>query len=137
MGVTPHCETSYNDVVITNPSGTTEIVAHLLIDIQSMYRPNVVAFIDNGSLIVKDANKIISTAQMVTIDEFVGTPMWTEWGVEFTTLYNPQLQLAGAPTLNSKMNPSLNKTYVTTALEYDLTSRDVAFYVKVNASPSA
>lgn len=138
MGVSSiDCKTSYDDTVVWNPSGTTEVVAHLLIDIQSYYRPNVVAFIDNNILYVRDANKVIDTAQKVTISEFIGTPMWTEWGVEFTTLYNPQLQLAGAPTLNSKMNPSLNKTYVTTSLEYDLTSRDVAFYVRVNASPSA
>jgi hypothetical protein len=131
------CETSYDDTPITNPFASTHVVAELLVDIQSAYRPNVAAFIDNNVLYVKDVNKVVSSAQAVTISEFIGTPMWTEWGVEFTTLFNPQINLAGASTLKSLMNPSLNQTFVNSSLEYDLTSREVPFYVKVNANPSA
>jgi hypothetical protein len=131
------CETSYNDTIVTNPSGTTEYVSGLLIDIQTYYRPNVAAFIDNNALIVMDQNKVIAERGSVTIDEFIGTPMWTEWGVEFKTLYNPKIQLAGAATLKSLLNPSLNRTFVITALKYDLASRDEAFYVMVNGAPPA
>lgn len=131
------CETSYNDTPITNPFAATHIVANLLVDIQSAYRPNVAAFIDNNVLYVKDVNKIVSTAQIVTVNEFIGTPMWTEWGVDFITLFDPKIMLAGAATLKSLMNPSLNKTFVISSLEYDLTSREVPFYVKASANPPA
>jgi hypothetical protein len=131
------CETSYDDTPITNPFAATHIVANLLVDIQSAYRPNVAAFIDNNVLYVKDVNKIVSTAQIVTVSEFIGTPMWTEWGVDFTTLFDPKIMLAGAATLKSVMNPSLNKTFVISSLEYDLTSREVPFYVKASANPPA
>lgn len=131
------CETSYNDTPISNPFAATHTVGELLIDIQNAYRPNVAAYIDNNVLIVHDINKIISTAQIVTVDEFIGTPMWTEWGVTFTTLFNPQIALAGAATLKSVMNPSLNKTFVISSLDYDLTSRDRNFYGKAFANPSA
>jgi hypothetical protein len=132
------CETSYDNTNITNPFASTHVAASLLIDIQGLYRNNVVAFIDNNILYVKDVNKVISSANIVTVDEFVGTPpMWTEWGVEYTTLFNPQIVLAGATTLKSSLNPSLNQTFVTSSLEYDLNSRETPFYVKVNGNPSA
>lgn len=131
------CETSYNDKSISNPFASTHVVGELLLDIQSAYRPNVAAYIDNNNLIVKDVNKIISISQIVTVDEFIGTPMWTEWGVQFVSLFDPNIALAGAATLNSKMNPSLNKTFVISSLDYSLSSRDRDFYNKVTANPSA
>jgi hypothetical protein len=131
------CETSYDDVEITNPSASTHIVGTLLVDIQNAYRPNVAAFIDNNILYVKDQNKVVSTAQVVTVSEFIGTPLWTEWGVDFMCLFNPQIALAGAATLQSSMNPSLNQTFVISSLDYDLNSRETPFYVRVNANPSA
>lgn len=138
MGVTRIvCETSYNDQVISSPFARTHIVGNLIIDIQDAYKPNVAAYIDNNVLYVKDINAVISTSQQVTVDEFIGTPMWTEWGVCFQALFDPQIQLAGAATLNSKMNPSLNKTFVITSLDYDLASRAHNFYVKATASPPA
>jgi hypothetical protein len=131
------CVTSQKDKVITNPSATTEVVGALLIDIQSMYRPNVAAFIDNNTLIVKDQNQVIDSFNTVNVDEFIGTPMWTEWGVQFQCLYDPKIQLAGAATLKSLMNPSLNKSWVITSLRYDLASRAEPFYVTVNGCPPA
>jgi hypothetical protein len=113
------------------------LVAELLVNIQDAYKPNVAAFIDNNVLYVKDVNKVISTAQVVTVKEFIGTPLWTEWGVDFMTLFDPNITLAGAATLESKMNPSLNQTFVISSLEYDLTSREIPFYVKASANPSA
>jgi hypothetical protein len=138
MGVSSvQCETSYDNVQINNPSASTHIAGALLIDIQNAYRPNVAAFIDNNILYVKDINKILSTAQIVTVSEFIGTPLWTEWGVEFQALFDPQLTLAGAVALQSKMNPSLNKTFVMSSIDYDLTSREVPFYVHAFANPPA
>jgi hypothetical protein len=137
MGLPFQCETSYDNQIITNPSAQTMVVGALLIDIQNAYRPNVAAFIDNDVLIVKDINKVISSAQIVQVNEFIGTPLWTEWGVDFMTLFDPKLQLAGAASLQSKMNPSLNQTFVISSLEYDLCSRETPFYAHVFANPSA
>lgn len=131
------CETSYDNTPIDNPGANVHVASDLIIDIQNAYRPNVVAFIDDNTLYVKDVNKIISTAQIITVSEFIGTPMWNEWGVEFRSLFDARLSLAGAATLKSEMNPSLNQTFVISGMEYDLTSRDNAFYVHVNCNPSA
>jgi hypothetical protein len=131
------CDTSYNDVVIYNPARSIHVAAALLIDIQNMYRPDVAAFIDDDILIVKDRNKIINPSNVAQVTEFIGTPSWTEWGVDFTTLFNPSIRLAQAAALTSLMNPSLNNTYVIMELEYDMTTRGTAFYVKASGSPPA
>ncbi len=138
MGVNLVCQTSYDSVVVTNPGASVHTVGDLIIDLQSYYRPNVAAFVDNNTLYVKDVNAVISTASKVTIDEFINMPLWEEWGAEFECLFNPQLLLSCAATLVSLMNPSLNKVgYVIYALEYNLTSRDTPFNIKANGAPPA
>jgi hypothetical protein len=129
------CETSFNDTPIENPARSIQTVAGLIPYIQDLYKPDVAAFIDDDVLIVKDRDKVISREQLVPLDVFVGIPSWTEWGVEFTTIFNPSIRLAGAVNLTSKMNPGVNGNYVLTSLEYDLNSRDRAFYVKGFGSP--
>ncbi|USN16319.1 hypothetical protein PLUTO_00030 [Luteibacter phage vB_LflM-Pluto] len=131
------CETSFNDVVIENPARSIIVVGALLIDIQNMYRPAVAAFVDNNQLIVKDQASIINKGATSNLTEFVGTPFWTEWGVQFTVLFDSTLKLAQAAALTSKMNPGINNTYVVTELDYDLASRTTPFYVTGNASPPA
>jgi hypothetical protein len=131
------CDTTYNDVEITNPGRSIMTVSGLLIDIQNQYRPDVAAFVDDDYLIVKDRNKIIDTSVTANLTEFVDIPQWTEWGIEFTALFDPTVRLAHAATVTSKMNPSLNGQYVVMELEYDLASRKDNFYVKANANPPA
>lgn len=138
MGVQLVCQTSYDNVVVTNPGASVHTVGDLIVDIQNYYHPNVAAFVDNNTLYVKDVNAVITTANTVTIDEFIGMPMWDEWGCEFQCLFNTQLILPCQAILVSTMNPSLNKYgYVIYALEYDLSSRDTPFYVKANGAPGA
>lgn len=139
MGLTskPVIDTSYNNQVITNPSVSTHIAAALVIDIQNAYRQDVVAYIDDGVLIVKDAAKAINVSQISDVRTFVGTPSWTEWGVEFLTMFDPTIRLGQAANLTSVMNPSVNGNYVLTELDYDLSSRDRAFYVRGSGSPPA
>lgn len=138
MGVNLVCQTSYDNVVVTNPGASVHTVGDLLVDIQSYYRPNVAAFVDNNTLYVKDVNAVITTASQVTIDEFINMPLWDEWGAEFECLFNTQLLLSCAATLVSLMNPSLNKVgYVIYAIEYNLTSRDTPFNIKANGAPPA
>ncbi len=138
MGVNLLCQTSYDNVVVTNPGASIHTVGDLLVDIQNYYRPSVAAYVDSNTLYVKDINAVITNTNTVTIDEFIGMPLWDEWGVEFECLFNPQLLLSCAANLVSTMNPSLNGySYVIYALSYDLTSRDTAFYVKANGAPAA
>lgn len=136
MGVARYvCDTSFNDTPISNPFASSFTLESLLIDLQTVYRPAVTAFIDNDTLIVMDSSKAVSDRGTVNVDQFIGTPMWTEWGVTFTVLFNPNIILACAVILSSVTNPSLNNSaYVVTSLEYDLTSRDGPFYVKVDAA---
>nr|WP_211627892.1 hypothetical protein [Paraburkholderia nemoris] len=144
MGLNLICDTSYDNVVITNPGASVHTVADLILDLQSLYRPNVAAFVDSstGTLIVRDVNKIITTANTITVDEFISMPSWTEWGVRFRALFNPAILITSAVQLQSILNPTLGsaenpKQYVVYALEYDLTSRDTAFYMTVDATPPA
>lgn len=137
LGANFICDTSFNDQEISNPARSIYTRAGLLIDLQNIYRPAVAAFIDDGRLIVKDMNKIINKNEISLIADFVGTPSWTEWGVEFTVLFDSTIRLAHAAQLTSIMNPSLNGLYVVMSIDYDLTSREKAFYVKVAGSPPA
>lgn len=129
------CETSFNDQTITNPSSGSLVVSALVVDIQDAKRPDVAAFVDDDYLVVKDRSKLINPSEIAFIKQFVGIPTWTEWGVEFETLFDTTVKLAHGVDLESKMNPSLNGQYVVVSLEYDLTSRDIPFYVKGEAAP--
>jgi hypothetical protein len=138
MGLNVVCQTSYDNTVITNPGSSITNIGALLLDIQGYYHPNVAAYVDNNTLYVKDLNSVIAQNGTVTIDEFIDMPLWTEWGVEFECMFNPQLQLACAAQLQSKMNPSLNQSaYTIVSLDYDLASRDTQFYTKAFGCPPA
>lgn len=131
------CDTSYNDVVIYNPARSLYVNAALLIDIQNLYKPDIAAFIDDDLLIVKDRNKIINPSNISNVNEFIGTPCWNEWGVDWTCMFDPTIKLAQATAIQSSMNPGTSGTYVVTALEYDLASRNGPWYVKSSGSPPA
>jgi len=90
------CETSFNDVVISNPARSILVVSALLIDIQSMYRPNVAAFVDDDVLIVKDRNRIINPSEVANVTKFIGIPTWNEWGIEFRCMFDGYIKLAQA-----------------------------------------
>jgi hypothetical protein len=138
FGVQLNCSTSYDNNVITNPGATVQTVDALLLDVQNYYRPNVVAYIDNNVMYVRDVNKTVTSANTATLDEFIDMPLWTEWGVRFRCLFDPSIMLGGGAQLKSIMNPQLNQTaYVIFLLEYDLSSREDAFYVTTEAAPPA
>lgn len=131
------CQTSYNDRITPNAFRTIYTQGGLLIGIQDLYRPDVAAFIDDEQLIVKDRNKVIDPSRVTQVTEFIGTPMWTEWGVEWTSLMDPNLKLAGAANLTSLMNPGVNGPYVIVQLAYQLSSREGPFYVRSTGAPPA
>jgi hypothetical protein len=120
-----------------NLGGMIYKISDILPTIQNAWFPNVAAFIDDNHLYVKDRNLIINPASIYTYSSFIGIPSWTEWGIEFTTLFDPTIRLAGGVNVQSMLNPSLNGEYVVMELEYDLTSREEAFYGKVNCGPPA
>lgn len=137
LGTNFICDTSYNDTVISNASRSSRIVGSLLIDLQSIYRPDVAAFVDDDYLIVKDRNKMINPNTIPKVSKFIGAPSWTEWGVSFVTMFDAAIRLGNGAELKSRINPSLNGQYVITELEYDLCSRERPFYVKGSGSPPA
>ena len=131
------CKTSFNDKIVTNAFRTIYTQGALLLGIQDLYRPNVAAFIDDDQLIVKDRNAIIDPASITQVTEFIGTPLWNEWGVDWQTMMDPTIKLAGAASLTSLMNPGVNGMYVVTELQYSLSSREGPFYLKAMGSPPA
>ncbi len=131
------CDTSYDNVIVTNPARSIHTHAALLIKMQDIYMPDVAAFVDDDFLYVKDRNKVVNTSNIANITTFIGAPAWTEWGVQFTTLFDQSIRLAQASSLTSLMNPSLNGTYIVMDIEYDLCSRDTPFYVTASANPPA
>lgn len=137
MGIRLDCSTSYDSTTITNASRGYHYVSALLPDLQDMNRPDVAAFVDDDVLIVRDRDAIINPGSTSYVTEFIGIPMWTEWGVSFTCMFDTSIRLAQASDLTSKMNPSLNGVYVNMEIDYDLSSRDRAFYVTVGANPPA
>jgi len=137
LGTNYECKTSYNKSIIVNPSRSTHIAAALVIDIQNAYRQDIAAYVDDGRLIVKDVANLINVDLITEVKTFVGIPSWTEWGVEFMTMFDPSIRVGQAVNLTSAMNPSINGSYVITELDYDITSRDKAFYVRGSGSPPA
>ncbi|WLW40848.1 hypothetical protein GNAINCEL_00066 [Serratia phage KKP 3709] len=102
------CDTSINDTIIVNAGRTAFTNAALLWDIQNLYRDSVAAYIDDDFLIVKDKNKILNQGQITNLTEFInGPPEWTEWGVEFTVLFDPNVKLADWRQLEIDNQPKL------------------------------
>lgn len=97
----------------------------------------VVAWVDDDKVLVRDIGEAVGT-DIPKISTFVGNPpIWTEWGITFTTLFTPQLRLGGAFEVDCVTLPKLNGQYVTTSLAYNLTSRERPFYVTVKSTPPA
>lgn len=131
-------DTSINQQIIINPGRTAFVVAALLPEIQNYQRNTIAAYIDDDQLIVKDKDKILNPDSIKVISEFVGVPMWNEWGADFTTMYSGDIKLAQGVQFQSVLNPSLNDTtFVVMMLEYDLASREDTFSVSGSVSPTA
>lgn len=91
---------------------------------------NVRAFVDDGSLIVKDYNQVVRGRRRVVsmASGMVGIPKPTEQGVEVTYLIDGESSLGGQLTLNSKMNKSLNGDYVINQLKFEVSSHSDPFF---------
>lgn len=138
MGVAVDVKTSYDNMVIENPGRKVFVVNQLLLEIQRFDRQNIIAYIDDNTLIVRDTNALLTAADVYNLSIFIGQPSWNEWGIDFTILFDPRVRLATGVQLASTTNPSVNEAnLVVMQIEYTLASRSAEFIAKISTSPAA
>lgn len=97
------------------------------------------AYIDDGSLIVKDWNvPLQNRVREVNIDTgMIGIPEFTDTGIKVKMLFDNQTVLGGALRVRSVLNPAANGLYTVAKLGFELASRDTPFYYIAEATRSA
>ncbi len=98
---------------------------------------NVRAFIDGDTLNVIDGGGATnSTPVVVSADTgMVGVPEITEAGLSVRMLINNQLRIGNQITVQSKINPAANGTWVVFNLAYEIASRETQFYWIAQCQP--
>lgn len=145
MGLTAEIHISdaiANSVVKNFLGGNQAVLEALPMYIQRYYPDQVVAFVDNGSLVVKMIEAVVPAFGTTEIGygtnlPFIGIPEWTEFGIRGKILYTPSVRLGSAVKANSIMNPTINGEYVVGKLDQELTSRQTPFYLTLTAYPAA
>lgn len=94
------------------------------------------AFQDDDVLVVKDAGKPRANRVKVVNSGtgMLGIPEATERGVRVTTLFDLQTELGGRMDLTSELNPALDGSYTIFKADFDLASREEAWYYDLEAS---
>jgi hypothetical protein len=97
---------------------------------------NINAFIDNGTLIVKNAFIPLNNTLRILNAEtgMIGIPEFTEWGVKVKFLLDNRTTLGGALRIQSKIYPAINGDYVIYKLAFQIATRDVPFYYVAEAA---
>lgn len=97
------------------------------------------AYIDDGSLIVKDFNVALSNrVREVNLDTgMIGIPEFTETGIKVKMLFDNQIVLGGALRVRSRLNPAADGLYTVAKLGFELASRAAPFYYIAEATRSA
>ncbi|EDY6032453.1 hypothetical protein GQ229_004869 [Salmonella enterica] len=130
--------TEMADVQVDNMGRTIYAVSDILGVLQRDLPSTVYSFIDGDELIVIDRNKFRENTDVLLIDQFVGSPQWTEYGCSFTTMFNPNLKILSPVNLKSLLNPDLNSpTWIINSLDYSLSSRNNNYTISATAIPSA
>lgn len=95
-------------------------------------------FVDDDTLVVTnwDAGLSNTIVEVNRDSGMIGIPEFTEYGVRVKTFVDRNIVLGGAIRLVSEMIPAMNGDYVITRLDYDISTRDTAFYYDVWASRS-
>lgn len=108
----------------------------MLVRIAEMFKVKV--YTDDDILVIKPEKEALSNqiAEVSSSSGMIGIPEFTEYGIRVKTLADKSIRLGGAMRLNSTMVPVMNADYVITRLDYDLTTRDTAFYYDVWANRS-
>lgn len=94
-------------------------------------------YVDNSILYVKPKGKPKTGATVRVLNKstgMVGTPKGTENGIKVSMLYDPVSQIGSQISLTSEINPVLDGDYTIYKLEFDITSRDGAFYLHAEAN---
>lgn len=96
----------------------------------------VSAYINNGTLVVKDINVALKgRTRVLNIDTgMIGIPEFTEQGIKAKMLFDNQTDLGYGLDITSIMLPAANGLYIVYKLAFDLTSRDTAFYLMAEAT---
>ncbi len=141
MGITKtDCQTTHDNETVQGMFDSVHDVASLIWEIQAAYRPLVVAYIDNDVLTVRESNRpLTSETAIIAVDEFIGVPSMTSYGVVYQSLFDQKIHLGGLVTLNSKMNPAISNDtrWLVFKLEYTLSTRNTPFYLKADVYPAA
>lgn len=93
------------------------------------------AYINNGTLVVKDYNiPLKARTRVLNIDTgMIGIPEFTEQGVKVKMLFDNQTDLGYGLDVQSVMNPAVNGVYSVYKLQFELSSRDTPFYLIAEA----
>lgn len=93
------------------------------------------AYINNGTLVVKDLNiPLQGRTRVLNIDTgMIGIPEFTEQGIKVKMLFDNQTDLGYGLDITSIMNPAANGIYSVYKMQFELTSRDTPFYLIAEA----
>lgn len=91
---------------------------------------NYEAFIDNGTLVVKDAGiPLEGEARLINEDNgMVGIPEITAWGVSVRVMIDNSIRLGHAVKVESIFNPGANGTYYVYKMDYQVANRANPFW---------
>lgn len=94
------------------------------------------AYLDDQTLVVKDRGKPLRNRTKVLDNSsgMIGIPEATERGVKVRILFDLETDLGGQIDLTSELNPALDGSYTIFKIDFDLASRDTAWYLDVEAS---
>lgn len=97
---------------------------------------NYDAFQDDETLVVKDRGKPRQNRVKIidVTTGMVGVPEVTERGVKVEFLFDLDTVLGGEIQLKSELNPALDGSYTIYKLDFNLASRDLAWYYTAEAS---
>lgn len=99
---------------------------------------NVRVYCDDDTIVVTNWDAGLSNI-IVDVNKdsgMIGIPEFTEYGVKVRTFVDRNIVLGGAIRLRSEMVPVMDGDYVVTRIDYEMTTRDQAFYYDVWAHPS-
>jgi hypothetical protein len=138
MGLEYSCDTKFDDMKQPNGLASVPSRGALVSAIVQLHAGEIAAYIDDHLFVVRDIDKAINPNEVTQVHDFIGMPLWTDWGCKFTTFFSSNLQLMHFARLNSVMNPSLNTTdWILYTMEYTLSSRNEPFYITAMGSPPA
>lgn len=97
---------------------------------------NVDAYLDDETLVVKDRGKPLKNRVKIinSTSGMIGIPEATERGVKVKILFDLETDLGGEIELTSELNPALDGNYTIFKIDFDLASRDTAWYLDIEAS---